>query len=260
MIDPNEESISVSIRVRPLNERELKQNQYVSWETDRAKNSLVQLDDDLNKMKGGCFSYDRVFAAEASTEEVYTSIAQPVIQSALEGVNGTIFAYGQTSSGKTYSMSGIIRQAVAEIFARITETPDRKYTVKMSHMEIYNEVIIDLMNPHSGSLKVHEDLTKGIYVGNLTEVEVDEAKVFQILRETEKNRTVGKTAMNKESSRSHSILRIVISSEHHQFSEGKAGLQASLNMVDLAGSERCSQTKSQGLRLKVTPCEYTNIS
>eukprot|EP00466_Bigelowiella_natans_P018008 jgi/Bigna1/40706/e_gw1.45.20.1 len=206
-------------------------------------------------IKTSSFTFDQVFDDGNNTDDIYTSVAQSVIQSALQGVNGTIFAYGQTSSGKTYSMSGIIKRAVDEIFDHIQNCEERQFRVQMSYMEIYNEVIKDLMNPDSGTLKVHEDLRKGIYVGGLTEIEVHQEEVFQKLQDTERNRTVGKTAMNSESSRSHSILRIVslcIDSELKEKDEefGSKGLRACLNLVDLAGSERCSQTKSQGIRLK----------
>ena len=255
-----EESVSVSIRVRPMNQRELKAGQArPCWKVDSQANTMCQLDADGKKIKSSNFTFDRVFGETSSTDDVYSSVAQTVIRSALEGVNGTIFAYGQTSSGKTYSMSGIIQRAIADIFEQARSDTQRTYTVAMSCLEIYNEVIKDLMDPTTGPLKVHEDLRRGIYVGNLTEDIVNEDEILQKLSDAEKNRTTGATAMNAASSRSHSILRLVVCSElkagmdsdpDDSGATSGAKLKACLNLVDLAGSERCSHTKSQGLRLK----------
>ncbi|KAI8620944.1 P-loop containing nucleoside triphosphate hydrolase protein [Chytriomyces sp. MP71] len=168
----------------------------------------------------------------------------------------TIFAYGQTSSGKTFTMSGdrnapgMISLAISDIFERIEKTVELEFTVKVSYLEIYNEVVNDLLNPENTNLKIHEHLTRGVHVGGLTETHATSpVDIESIVSRGEANRHSGGTNMNEHSSRSHTILRILIQSQRK--GDKRSGIRVScLNLVDLAGSERAAHTGAEGKRLK----------
>lgn len=201
------------------------------------------------------FTFDQVFGPNSHTNEIYGASARDIVESSLEGINGTIFAYGQTSSGKTYTMQGsssdpgIISMAIRDIFNRIAES-DKNYVVKASYLEIYNENIKDLLSPGNENLKIHEHYTRGVHVAGITEVNIlSPSDVSTLMAKGESNRHVGETNMNERSSRSHTILRIYI--ECRQRGEDSRSVKIScLNLVDLAGSERASHTGAEGLRLK----------
>ncbi|KAI8830939.1 P-loop containing nucleoside triphosphate hydrolase protein [Chytriomyces cf. hyalinus JEL632] len=169
----------------------------------------------------------------------------------------TIFAYGQTSSGKTFTMSGdanapgIISLTITDIFDRIASSADSlNFSLKVSYLEVYNEVVNDLLSPENTNLKIHEHMTRGVHVGGLTEESATcPADVQSIISRGEANRHFGGTNMNERSSRSHTILRILI--ESHRKSDKRTGIRVScLNLVDLAGSERAAHTGAEGKRLK----------
>ncbi|KAJ1763900.1 hypothetical protein LPJ69_002178, partial [Coemansia sp. RSA 1752] len=135
------------------------------------------------------------------------------------GFNGTIFAYGQTSSGKTHTMHGsgnelgIIKLAVKEIFDTVQNDLTREYLIRVSFLEIYNEVLRDLLEPTKINLKIHENAKREIFVGDLSEHIVFNAdQVEELLQKGDRNRHVAGTNMNERSSRSHTIFRIVIES------------------------------------------------
>ncbi|NXG73546.1 CENPE protein, partial [Baryphthengus martii] len=209
------------------------------------------------------FSYDRVFHSNNNTQQLYEGVAAPIIQSAVQGYNGTIFAYGQTASGKTYTMMGnqesvgIIPKAIQHVFKIICEIPDREFLLRVSYMEIYNETITDLLCDmrEKKPLVIREDVNKNIYVEDLIEeVVVSPQEVMEWIRKGEKSRHYGETKMNEHSSRSHTIFRMIIESrERSDLANANcdgAVMVSHLNLVDLAGSERASLTGSEGVRLK----------
>nr|XP_009687712.1 PREDICTED: centromere-associated protein E [Struthio camelus australis] len=209
------------------------------------------------------FSYDRVFHSSDNTQQLYEGVAVPIIQSAVQGYNGTIFAYGQTASGKTYTMMGnddsvgIIPKAIQHVFKIICEIPDREFLLRVSYMEIYNETITDLLCDirKKKPLGIREDVNRNTYVEDLIEeVVVAPEQVMEWIRKGEKNRHYGETKMNEHSSRSHTIFRMIIESRERSDPANAncdgAVMVSHLNLVDLAGSERASQTGSEGLRLK----------
>uniref|UniRef100_A0A452GUH1 Centromere-associated protein E n=1 Tax=Gopherus agassizii TaxID=38772 RepID=A0A452GUH1_9SAUR len=208
------------------------------------------------------FNYDCVFHSNDSTQQVYEGVAVPIIKSAVQGYNGTIFAYGQTASGKTYTMmgsdksTGIIPKAVQDVFKIICEIPGREFLLRVSYMEIYNETITDLLcdSRKNKPLGIREDVNRNIYVEDLIEeVVVTPEQVMEWLRKGEKKRHYGETKMNEHSSRSHTIFRMIIESRENDPANTNcdgAVMVSHLNLVDLAGSERASQTGSEGVRLK----------
>ncbi|KAM3861526.1 uncharacterized protein ACN63O_014979 [Diretmus argenteus] len=260
-----DEAVKVCVRVRPLIEREetaaAEKAQPVQLYWKAEKKSIQQIDDG-NPTKS--FGFDRVFSAEESTNQLYQDFAKPLVVSAVEGYNGTIFAYGQTSSGKTFTMMGskhapgVIPLAMEEVFRSIKTFPKKEFLLRVSYMEIYNETVTDLLvdSWKRKPLEVREAINKNIYVADLTEELVNSpAQVLAWIQKGEKNRHYGKTKMNERSSRSHTIFRMILESrERNDLASGEnadaAIIVSHLNLVDLAGSERASQTGAQGTRFK----------
>ncbi|KAJ8379945.1 hypothetical protein SKAU_G00007230 [Synaphobranchus kaupii] len=259
-----ESAVKVCVRVRPLIQREEASAENAEpvplyWKAD--KQAVHQIDDG-NVTKS--FSFDRVFSAEESTNQLYQDIAKPLVVSAVEGYNGTIFAYGQTSSGKTFTMMGcsgipgVIPLAMEDVFQTIKNCPKKEFLLRVSYMEIYNETVTDLLceSWKRKPLEIREGNYKNVYVADLTEELVTSAEqALSWIRKGEKNRHYGKTKMNQRSSRSHAIFRMIL--ESRESSDPASGENADgaiivshLNLVDLAGAERASQTGAEGARLK----------
>lgn len=168
----------------------------------------------------------------------------------MEGFNGTIFAYGQTASGKTHTMQGVIEDPEEEgiiprmihhVFNHImNSTSDIEYIVKVSMIEIYMEKIKDLIDVSRVNLNVREDKSKGIYIEDLTEhYVISQEEVIELMKIGSDNRSVGTTNMNAHSSRSHSIVIMTVHQNHLKDLSAKTG---KLYLVDLAGSEKISKT------------------
>ncbi|TKY55877.1 Kinesin protein NACK1 [Spatholobus suberectus] len=199
------------------------------------------------------YTFDRVFRTDSPTRQVYEEAAKEVALSVLGGINSSIFAYGQTSSGKTYTMSGITEYSVADIFNYIEKHKEREFVLKFSALEIYNESVRDLLSVDSTPLRLLDDPEKGTVVERLTEETLRDWNHFlELISFCETQRQIGETALNEVSSRSHQILRLTIESSAREFlgNDKMSSLAASVNFVDLAGSERASQTNSGGTRLK----------
>ncbi|XP_046315135.1 centromere-associated protein E isoform X2 [Marmota monax] len=250
-----EGAVAVCVRVRPLSSREeeLGEATQVYWKTDN--NAIYQVDGSKS------FNFDRVFHSSETTKNVYEEIAVPIIDSAIQGYNGTIFAYGQTASGKTHTMMGsedclgVIPRAIHDIFQKIKKFPEREFLLRVSYMEIYNEIITDLLcnTQKMKPLIIREDINRNVYVADLTEEVVYTSEMaLQWITKGEKNRHYGITKMNQRSSRSHTIFRMILESrEKGEPSNCEGSIKVShLNLVDLAGSERAAQTGAEGVRLK----------
>uniref|UniRef100_A0A182QMI4 Kinesin-like protein n=1 Tax=Anopheles farauti TaxID=69004 RepID=A0A182QMI4_9DIPT len=194
--------------------------------------------------------------------DLYVDTARPIVEKVLEGYNGTILAYGQTGTGKTYTMSGnpespqtkgIIPNTFAHIFGHIARGKEnQKFLVRVSYMEIYNEEVRDLLGKElNKSLEVKERADIGVFVKDLSGYVVHNADdLDNIMKLGNKNRVVGATKMNSESSRSHAIFSITIESSETDEAGRQYVRMGKLQLVDLAGSERQSKTQSSGLRLK----------
>ncbi|XP_016297019.1 centromere-associated protein E-like [Sinocyclocheilus anshuiensis] len=258
-----ESAVKVCVRVRPLIKREESESPepvQLYWRAD--KQAIHQLDDDGAQTKS--YSFDRVFSAEETTAQLYQDIAKPLVVSAVEGYNGTIFAYGQTSSGKTFTMMGsehnpgVIPLAMADVFKTIKNCPKKEFLLRVSYMEIYNETVTDLLceSWKRKPLEIREGNYKNVYVADLTEELVTSPEqALSWITKGEKNRHYGKTKMNQRSSRSHTIFRMILESRERSdpvSSENADGaiIVSHLNLVDLAGAERASQTGAEGARFK----------
>ncbi|XP_006362013.1 kinesin-related protein 11 isoform X2 [Solanum tuberosum] len=242
------ESISVTVRFRPLSEREYNKGDEIAWYPDGDK--IVR--NEYNAATA--FAFDRIFGPDTCTQEVYEVAARPVVQAAMEGINGTVFAYGVTSSGKTHTMHGdqnspgIIPLAIKDVFSIIQDTPGREFLLRVSYLEIYNEVINDLLDPTGQNLRVRED-TQGTYVeGMKEEVVLSPGHALSFIAAGEEHRHVGSNNFNLFSSRSHTIFTLMIESSAHG-DEYDGVIFSQLNLIDLAGSES-SKTETTGLRRK----------
>jgi len=226
------------------------------------------------------FNFDFVGGESLEQETVFSQIAKPIAESCLEGYNGTIFAYGQTGAGKTFTIQGpssleeqnfakespefdlrgLMPRSFEFLFEAIEQCKQAKQTsnqthveflIRCSYLEIYNEQIQDLLDPSAANLHVREDIKKGVYVEGLIEEAVTNSKdMFDLIARGARNRHVGSTSMNKESSRSHSVLTTVIESKSME-EGGVWNIKTSrFHIIDLAGSERSKYTNAVGERLK----------
>ncbi|TVU10146.1 hypothetical protein EJB05_43657 [Eragrostis curvula] len=248
-----QERIVVSVRLRPVNAREAERGDGSDWECTGPTTLAFRGTVPERAMFPAAYTYDRVFSAECSTRQVYEEGARRVALSVLSGINSSVFAYGQTSSGKTYTMVGITELSMSDIYDYIDKHPEREFVLKFSAMEIYNEAVRDLLSTDAAPLRLLDDPEKGTVVEKLTEETLrDKGHLLELLAVCEAQRQIGETALNETSSRSHQILRLTIESSPKQFT-GRANsstLLACVNFVDLAGSERASQTAAAGMRLK----------
>ena len=249
-------NIQVVCRVKPLAFREKESFEVSSIEvlTDR---KTVKIKSQLEST----FTFDQVYPPETSQKQLFESIGLPTVKSVLEGFNGTILAYGQTSSGKTYTMvgqdisdtltKGLIPRISKTIFEEIQESEQElEFSVKVSFYEIYLEKIRDLLDTRKTNLKISEDKTRGVFIKDLSEYYVgSENEVFALLKLGNKQREVAGTLMNEESSRSHAIFMVTISQHNTQDLSLKTG---KMFLVDLAGSEKLSKTGAEGKRLDET--------
>ncbi|XP_033697784.1 kinesin-like protein KIF17 isoform X8 [Tursiops truncatus] len=255
------ESVKVVVRCRPMNQRELELNCQPVVTVDSARGQCFIQNPGAVDQPPKQFTFDGAYYVDHFTEQIYNEIAYPLVEGVTEGYNGTIFAYGQTGSGKSFTMQGlpdppcqrgIIPRAFEHIFESVQCAENTKFLVRASYLEIYNEDVRDLLGTDTKQkLELKEHSEKGVYVKGLSMHTVHSVAQCERVMETGwKNRSVGYTLMNKDSSRSHSIFTISI--EIYAVDErGKDHLRAGkLNLVDLAGSERQSKTGATGERLK----------
>jgi len=161
---------------------------------------------------------DRVFGEETTTPDLYAAVCSSVVSSVVKGINGTVFAYGQTSSGKTHTMAGggdsigVLQLAAEEIFSLIAaSSAERTYNLRAGYMEIYNENLRDLLSKDGQEpVKIHEDPVKGVHITNIEEFVTCFEDIQALLARGNKFRAVGATAMNEQSSRSHAIFRLTV--------------------------------------------------
>ncbi|XP_010515505.1 PREDICTED: kinesin-like protein KIN-7G isoform X1 [Camelina sativa] len=250
-----EEKIFVSVRLRPLSVKERVRNDVADWECINDETVLYRshLSISERSMYPTAYTFDRVFGPECCTREVYDQGAKEVALSVVNGVHASVFAYGQTSSGKTYTMSGITDYALADIYDYIEKHKERAFILKFSAMEIYNESVRDLLSTDISPLRLLDDPEKGTVVDKLTEEILRDWNHFkELLSICIAQRQIGETTLNEVSSRSHQILRLTVESTAREYlaNDKFSTLTATVNFIDLAGSERASQSLSAGTRLK----------
>ncbi|TKY71576.1 Kinesin-1 protein [Spatholobus suberectus] len=278
-------NIRVFCRVRPLLPHDVPgTDMVVSYPT--STEALGRGIDLIQSGQKHSFTFDKVFNHEASQQDVFIEISQ-LVQSALDGYKVCIFAYGQTGSGKTYTMmgrpdapelKGLIPRSLEQIFENSQSLKDQgwKYKMQASILEIYNETIRDLLSsnrssgidstrtengvPVSGKqpCTIKQDVNGNQYVSDLTIVDVCSAnEISSLMQKAAQSRSVGKTKMNAESSRSHFVFTLRICGINENTKQEVQGL---LNLIDLAGSERVSRSEATGERLKEAQCINQSLS
>ncbi|EPT32445.1 kinesin motor domain-containing protein [Toxoplasma gondii ME49] len=252
------ERVRVIIRCRPLNEKEQAEGSEVVVHVD-SPSATVTLCRTDGKSCGSekRFTFDAAYSWNAEQKHIYDETAVGIVESVMEGYNGTIFAYGQTGTGKTHTMmgteschvnKGIIPRAFEHIFSRVACSTRTRYLVQASFLEIYNEEIRDLLakNP-TGRLELKDHPRSGVYVKDLSSFVVKGVEELQAaMLAGQKNRKVGATLMNVVSSRSHTIFTVTIESCESVDGEDSQIRVGKLNLVDLAGSERHAKTGATG--------------
>ncbi|XP_037957841.1 kinesin-like protein Klp68D [Teleopsis dalmanni] len=256
---PNE-CVQVVVRCRPMSNRERSEGttEVVNVFPNRGVVEITNLVD-VNKEQRKVFTYDAAYDAGATQTNLYNEVVFPLVSSVLEGFNGCIFAYGQTGTGKTFTMEGvrgnddlmgIIPRTFEQIWLHINRTENFQFLVDVSYLEIYMEQLRDLLKPNNVSGKHLEvrERGSGVYVPNLHAINCKSVEdMINVMQLGNKNRTVGFTNMNEHSSRSHAIFMIRIEMCDIETNTIKVG---KLNLIDLAGSERQSKTGASAERLK----------
>ena len=246
--------INVICRFRPLNAREIELSP-VSCASFPSSNSVIITPQEQAPQT---FTFDRVFSPASTQEEIYEFSGRPIVESVMKGFNGTVFAYGQTASGKTFTMTGdqsdpvkmgITPRMITTVFDAIDNASENfEFTVKVSFCEIYLEKISDLLDTTKMNLKIRENKSKGVYIADLSETYVTgDFDVHELLRIGNQNRQVGESLMNSKSSRSHSLFSLTVTQTNTDNFSAKIG---KLYLVDLAGSEKVSKTGAVGKRLE----------
>ena len=248
-------NVNVICRFRPMNELEKTSgNEQVCVFTSPTS---LQFNSTREKNRYR-FNFDRIFPPSSTQQDIYSFGVKGIIDSVLDGYNGTVLAYGQTSSGKTYTMQGemgsedtrgIIPRMIKHVFDFIHEqNSSSEFMLKVSMIEIYQERIRDLLDVSRVNLPIREDSIKGIYVDGCSERYVGCPRdVLDALELGSNNRAQAATNMNEHSSRSHSIFILTINQTNKKEGYSKIG---KLYLVDLAGSEKISKTGATGHTLE----------
>ncbi|XP_060534024.1 osmotic avoidance abnormal protein 3 isoform X11 [Cylas formicarius] len=274
------ENVKVIVRCRPMNRKETESNCKVKMITNgdgvkskrmlqcvvKTNNCVVEIwDPGEGPSFPKTFTFDSTYDQSSTTEAIYNDICYPLVESVLEGYNATIFVYGQTGCGKSFTMEGVkggdpahrgvISRTFDHVFEAISVTTGVKYLALVSYLEIYNEQIRDLLVPNdkmatSSTLSLKETPNEGVTVPGLTQHPVHNVNECEnFLNVGSKNRMIGATLMNQNSSRSHSIFTISIE-QISNLNNNESIRKGKLNLVDLAGSERQTKTGATGDRLK----------
>ena len=241
------ENISVYIRLKPTKDNPQSSFSFDSKTITNTKTNEV-------------FTFDYVISPTQTNKDIFEKLIKQNLTSLLKGINISIFAYGQTSTGKTFTMKGesksnegLIPLCIREIFNSLnsSESNITKSLVKVSYSEIYNETVNDLIDTSKKNLEIRES-PRGIFVNNLSEITVTNVeKAMQILNKGENNRIIAETKLNEKSSRSHTIFKINIEFNIKDKENNKEKkFYSQLNLVDLAGSENVSKAKCEGMRIK----------
>ncbi|KAF5386439.1 hypothetical protein D9757_005841 [Collybiopsis confluens] len=270
-----EDKVMVSVRLRPGGGK-------TAWQPSVSTNSIHL--DPVHAKTPTSFTFDAVLTGSAN-KPIFTTVARSHVVAAMEGFNAVVFAYGQTASGKTYTLSGsesepgIIPRAMRQVFSHIRRTETREYLLRCSYLEIYNEQIHDLLAPPGAPNKV--ELQGGSVGGEITlaplreEVIISIKGVQDVLKRGESHRRTACTDWNERSSRSHSVFRLVIESRERadgsapasgratpsgrqtpghgtnhggprlQSRDGRSVQTSVLSLIDLAGSEKATSDKER---------------
>ena len=262
----NKGNVLVSVRVRPDAAGDNNKPEG-EWMVD-GRRSLIS----YNGREGGDYRYDNVFSPHDDNARVYDSAAKRLVRRVMEGYHGTVFAYGMTGTGKTFSMQGtaaspgVIPLAISDIFCYIRENPSREFLLRVSYLEIYNEKIHDLLTQSTPGvvqeqeIKLREDSKRGVYATPLKEEIVQSPnQLLRVIARGDMARRTAGTQYNARSSRSHAVVQIVVESRVRTPVNGELEkdprradkilpggvLVSTLSLIDLAGSEKAAENKER---------------
>ncbi|KAJ3360592.1 kinesin motor protein cin8 [Allomyces arbusculus] len=263
-----EANIQVVVRCRPRNDREIKDNSppVLAFNSARAKELQIRLADrtgDRNTTK--TYTFDRVFSPDATQQDVYADVVAPMLEEVLAGYNCTVFAYGQTGTGKTYTMegslqevdgqltddAGMIPRALFNLF-ELLDMASGESTVKVSCIELYNEELRDLLAPGDDLPKIRlYEQKQVVNLQGVQEVYVKSpADVHRVLREANEKRQIAATKLNQNSSRSHCVCTVSVVTRDTSPEGIDLVRTGKLNLVDLAGSENIGRSGAQDKRAR----------
>lgn len=274
----NEKPIEVFVRVRPMNDAEKSKGLAVVDVSSNHKEIIVTEKTVLADRRTKTFHFDKVFGQNSKQVDVYNVVVYPLIKEVLDGYNCTVFAYGQTGTGKTFTMegdrlngqssvswnkdpvSGIIPRALSHMFDEL-RLLQVEHTVRASFLELYNEEIFDLLScseePSHKSLRIFEEKKGSVIVRGLEEVIVsNKNEVYKLLEKGSKRRQTAATLMNAQSSRSHTIFTITVHIKESTIENEDIVRVGKLNLVDLAGSENIGRSGA----IERRACEAGNIN
>ncbi|KAE8417788.1 kinesin motor domain-containing protein [Aspergillus pseudocaelatus] len=257
-------NVIVSVRVRPDVHGTETSKTNSEWAVD-ARHSLIT----FSGKEGGDYYYGNNSPSANLSAQRLTLIFQIMV---MEGYHGTVFAYGMTGTGKTFSMQGtatspgVIPLAITDIFSFIRETPHREFLLRVSYLEIYNEKIHDLLSASTSGggglplqqeeIKLREDSKRGVYATPLKEEIVQSpTQLLRVIARGDHARRTGSTQFNARSSRSHAVVQIVVESRERvpagATQDRRSGIApggvrvSTLSLIDLAGSERAADDKER---------------
>lgn len=249
----DEDSIQVCVRIRPFLGNERDDSSAWNWKdkTISPRNTAQ-----------ASYSFDHIFLPENSNSDIFESVVRNTVLKSMQGFHGTVFTYGQTNSGKTFTMNGtqyqpgIIPQSIHFCFDSIHEYfTDREFLIRVSYLEVYNEQIKDLLNTEPTQIKIQYDSKLGtVLSGVMEQVVLNAQQVIALLKAGDAHRHVGNTDMNEKSSRAHTLLKIIVESKKRCDSMDIPVQVSVLNLVDLAGSENAKMTNSTGDRAREAKC------
>ncbi|XP_055841545.1 kinesin-like protein Klp61F [Episyrphus balteatus] len=267
---PNQ-NIQVYVRVRPMNAREHGIRSAEVIEVHPPKEIITRhiADSKLTKK----FTFDRTFGPDSKQHEVYETVVGPLIEEVLSGYNCTVFAYGQTGTGKTHTMVGtecaelksswddvseigIIPRALSHLFDEL-RMMELEFSMRISYLELYNEELCDLLSSEdSTKIRIYDDSTKkgSVIIQGLEEIPVhSKDDVYKLLEKGKERRRTAQTLMNAQSSRSHTVFSILVHIKENGIDGEEMLKTGKLNLVDLAGSENVSKAGNEkGIRTRET--------
>ncbi|VDK84093.1 unnamed protein product [Litomosoides sigmodontis] len=258
-------NVRVAVRIRPMNDNEIAEKARCSLVANPRKRTVSVIDRSTNKEFG---PFDKVYGAQAKQLDIYFDLVEPLVKNVLAGYNCTLFAYGQTSTGKTFTMEGeqnssvcehswnedssvgIVPRALQHIFTELESQDTEEFSVRVSYVELYNEELYDLLGSAElghARLRLFEDsVRKGsVIVSGLEEVSVsDRLEVCELLKRGAEKRRTAATQMNLNSSRSHTVFTITVVIRENTVSGEEVIKQGKLSLIDLAGSENIGRSGS----------------
>ncbi|KAG9318495.1 kinesin-domain-containing protein [Chiua virens] len=291
--EDGETHIQVVIRCRRRSDREIQENSPIIVSSHGAKSKQVTIETSAPVSSLGVvtlpptrtYPFDLVFGPEADQAMIYHDVVNPLLDEVLTGYNCTLFAYGQTGTGKTYTMqgdltptpmgnpsaqAGMIPRVLFRLFHQL-ESSVADYSVKISFVELYNEELRDLLanelsapagstqpmakggpSDNQGGLKIFDDASKkGVFIQGLEEIPVkDVADALALLTKGSHRRQIAATKFNDHSSRSHSVFSITVHTKETSSIGDDLLKVGKLNLVDLAGSENIGRSGAENKRAR----------